>query len=150
MEKIIERHLHAQSPKPERGAGVFIRADLRFSHDYFTGMCAHLLHQAYGEPASLVDPQSIITFEDHLVLASESVPHIEQNLLPGIRHLVDGHERFSRRYPVRSVSGTLQRTCPVCQLWVISLAPTPKARQPNAPECGVCESVPMTTWPGKA
>ena len=109
VEKIIERHLHVQSPAPEVGAGVFIRADLRFSHDYFTGMCAHLLHQAYGEPASLVDPQSIITFEDHLVLASESVPHIEQNLLPGIRHLVDGHERFSRRYPVRSHGADKQR-----------------------------------------
>ncbi len=32
----------------------------------------------------------------------------------------------------------------------IAVVPTPKATQPIAPECGVCESVPTTSCPGSA
>ncbi|HEX3638250.1 MAG TPA: 3-isopropylmalate dehydratase, partial [Paraburkholderia sp.] len=46
VEKIIERHLHPGIESAQRGDGVFIAADWRFSHDYFTGMCAHLMHRA--------------------------------------------------------------------------------------------------------
>jgi hypothetical protein len=32
----------------------------------------------------------------------------------------------------------------------IAVVPTPKATQPMAPACGVCESEPMITCPGSA
>lgn len=102
VEKIISRHVHPDTPQVQRGEGVFIAADFRFSHDYFTGMSAHLMHQAFGQPAQLIDPQKIIAFEDHLVLAPQSIPHIQQGLLDGVADLARGHEHFSRQYPVRS------------------------------------------------
>ena len=79
-----------------------MRADWRFSHDYFTGMCAHVMHQAFGRPAPLVDPDSIIAFHDHLVLAPQSVPHRDGGLLEGVANLIDGHDGFVRSYPVRA------------------------------------------------
>ena len=102
VEKIIERHLHPGIASAQRGDGVFIAADWRFSHDYFTGMCAHLMHRAFGKPAPLHAPDHIIAFQDHLVLAAQSIPHVRDGLLPGVANLTQGHSAFSRDYPVRS------------------------------------------------
>ncbi|MFM0643284.1 aconitase family protein [Paraburkholderia bryophila] len=102
VEKIIARHLHPGMTNPRRGDGVFIAADWRFSHDYFTGMCAHLMHRAFGKPAPLHEPDHIIAFQDHLVLAAQSIPHVRDGLLPGVANLMEGHTSFSRDYPVRS------------------------------------------------
>lgn len=102
VEKIIERHLHPGITRAERGDGVFVAADWRFSHDYFTGMCAHLMHRAFGKPANLHAPDHIIAFQDHLILAPQSVPHVTGGLLPGVANLMEGHTTFSRSYPVRS------------------------------------------------
>ena len=102
VEKIIERHLHPGVAGAQRGDGVFIAADWRFSHDYFTGMCAHLMHRAFGKPAPLQAPDHIIAFQDHLVLAAQSFPHVRDGLLPGVANLAQGHTAFSRDYPVRS------------------------------------------------
>jgi len=101
-EKILLRHLPPGAPAPGPGEGVFVRADWRFSHDYFTGMCAHLMHEAFGRPAPLHDPASIVAFHDHLALAGQSVPHVRGGLLPGVAGLVDGHRDFVRDYPVRA------------------------------------------------
>ncbi|VVE34815.1 3-isopropylmalate dehydratase [Pandoraea communis] len=100
VEKIMARRLHPATPGVEHGDGVFVRVDWRFSHDYFTGMCAHLMHRAFGEPAALHDPARIIAFQDHLVLAAQSHPHVSQGLLPGVAHLTAGHRDFVSRYPV--------------------------------------------------
>ncbi|MNT31711.1 hypothetical protein D3C72_1675580 [compost metagenome] len=45
----------------------------------------------------------------------------------------------------RRDSGTVSRTAPVTKAFAMSVVPTPKATQPSAPLCGVCESVPTTT-----
>ncbi|MFJ2994096.1 aconitase family protein [Pandoraea sp. NPDC087047] len=100
VEKIMARRLHPATPGTEHGDGVFVRVDWRFSHDYFTGMCAHLMHGAFGEPAALYDPARIIAFQDHLVLAAQSFPHVSQGLLPGVANLTSGHREFVSRYPV--------------------------------------------------
>ncbi|MCK9510931.1 MAG: aconitase family protein [Pigmentiphaga sp.] len=99
-EKILRRHLHPDMAHAEHGSGVFVRADWRFSHDYFTGMSAHLMHEAYGQPAPLHDPGRIVAFHDHLVLAPQSVPHVRGRLLPGVASLVRGHQDFTAAYPV--------------------------------------------------
>ncbi|VVD85903.1 aconitase family protein [Pandoraea anhela] len=100
VEKIMARRLHPATPGTAHGDGVFVRVDWRFSHDYFTGMCAHLMHRAFGEPAALHDPARIIAFQDHLVLAAQSFPHVSQGLLPGVANLTSGHREFVARYPV--------------------------------------------------
>lgn len=102
VEKIIARHLHPDYAGAQVGDGVFMAADWRFSHDYFTGMSAHLMHQAFGEPAPLHAPDHIVAFQDHLVLAPQSVPHVQGGLLPGIAHLTRAHDAFVQRYPVRA------------------------------------------------
>jgi 3-isopropylmalate/(R)-2-methylmalate dehydratase large subunit len=102
VERVIERHLHPGIASAQRGDGVFIAADWRFSHDYFTGMCAHLMHRAFGKPAPLHEPDHIIAFQDYLVLAAQSIPHVRDGLLPGVANLAQGHTAFSRDYPVRS------------------------------------------------
>ncbi|SDV48290.1 aconitase family protein [Chitinasiproducens palmae] len=102
VEKIIDRHLHPDIATARRGEGVFVAADWRFSHDYFTGMCAHLMHGAFGKPAPLHAPDGIIAFQDHLILAGESVPHVRGGLLPGVANLMAGHRSFSTEYPVRA------------------------------------------------
>lgn len=102
VEKILARHLHPEMQGASRGDGVFVAADWRFSHDYFTGMCAYLMHRAFGKPAQLHDPDRIIAFHDHLALARQSIPHVRDGLLPGIANLVAGHSEFARDYPVRA------------------------------------------------
>lgn len=102
VEKIIERHLHPDVEHVARGDGVFLAADWRFSHDYFPGMSAHLMHLTFGKPAPLFAPERIVAFQDHLVLAAQSIPHVRDGLLPGVANLQDGHAGFARDYPVRA------------------------------------------------
>ncbi len=102
VEKIIDANLHPGTSRATRGDGVFIATDWRFSHDYFTGMCMHLMHREFGKPAKLHHPESIIAFQDHLVLASQSFPHVRDQLLDGVANLTVGHTSFSKDYPVRS------------------------------------------------
>src|SRR5262245_42475795 len=52
FQKIVDRHTIASADTPARlavGDGGFVRADLRFIHEYYTGMCAHMLQQAFGD-----------------------------------------------------------------------------------------------------
>jgi 3-isopropylmalate/(R)-2-methylmalate dehydratase large subunit len=102
VEKIIARNLAGDAPLPEAGEGIFLRADWRFSHDYFTGMTAHLMHEAFGDNPTLERPEQIIAFQDHLILAPQSHPHITQNLLAGVNDLVSAHRRFVNKYPILS------------------------------------------------
>ncbi|MBE0703861.1 MAG: 3-isopropylmalate dehydratase, partial [Afipia sp.] len=102
VEKILERRLYPRSRESGVGDGVFLAADWRFSHDYFTGMVAHVMHGAFGEPASLHRPDRIVAFRDHLSLAGESLPHRRDGLLGGIAHLLEGHDRLVETYPVRA------------------------------------------------
>lgn len=101
VEKILQRNLHPDTPGLQKGDGVFVAAKWRFSHDYFTGMSAHFMHRAFGKPAKLFEPDHIVAFHDHLVLAPQSIPHVQGGLLPGVANLVQGHMSFTRDYPVR-------------------------------------------------
>lgn len=105
FEKIIARHLlqteytrHAQAP----GDGVFVRADWRFIHEYYTGMCAHMLNAAFGVPAPLRDRESIIAFEDHTSYIESSPMHVARGLVPNILRLRQAHRDFVARYDLRS------------------------------------------------
>jgi 3-isopropylmalate/(R)-2-methylmalate dehydratase large subunit len=104
-EKILQRHLVQTadveaSLKP--GDGGFVRADWRFIHEYYTGMCTHMLHATFGKPVTLHEPQSIIAFEDHLSYSHRSPVHIANGLLNDVRNLSDAHRAFVSDYGVRS------------------------------------------------
>jgi len=102
VQKILERHALDPGKPLGTGEGGFVRADWRFTYEYYTGLIEHLLHANFGRPAPLHDPGSILLFEDHLTLASRSPLHVGLGLLPGVKDLSDAHRRFAQDYGLRS------------------------------------------------
>lgn len=104
-EKILARHLIATEDVPatlEPGNGGFVRADWRFIHEYYTGMCTHMLHKEFGRPLVLHDPASILAFEDHLSYSNRSPVHLKNGLMANVRHLSDAHRAFAADYGIRN------------------------------------------------
>ena len=104
FEKIIARHalstdLTPATPKP--GEGAFVRADWRFIHEYYTGMCAHMLHATFGRPLTLHEPESIVVFEDHVSYVETSPAHILGGLIPNVRSMVQAQRDFAHDYGLR-------------------------------------------------
>jgi 3-isopropylmalate/(R)-2-methylmalate dehydratase large subunit len=101
FQKIVDRHTLATPDTPARlraGQGGFVRADLRFIHEYYTGMCAHMLEQRFGNGLALHEPHSIVAFEDHLPYVHESPVHVAQGLIGGVQHLSRAHRTFVERH----------------------------------------------------
>ncbi|UHL64427.1 3-isopropylmalate dehydratase [Paralcaligenes sp. KSB-10] len=105
FEKIVARHMleteHARFTTTP-GAGIFIRADWRFIHEYYTGMCAHMLHSTFGRPVILRDKESIVAFEDHTSYINTSVAHVSRGLVPNILRMCEAHRDFVADYNLRS------------------------------------------------
>jgi 3-isopropylmalate/(R)-2-methylmalate dehydratase large subunit len=85
FEKIVERH----ALKPG-----FVRADRRFIHEIYTGMCAQLLQQRVGPDYKLHEPQTIVCFEDHHAYVERSPVHVARGLVGNVRRLADAHREF--------------------------------------------------------
>jgi 3-isopropylmalate/(R)-2-methylmalate dehydratase large subunit len=106
FEKIVARHrlatngVEGDTPLAV-GEGGFVRADWRFIHEYYTGMAAHLLDEAYGDALALHEPQTILAFEDHLSYAHRSPVHRAQGLLADVRQLSNAHRAFAARFGIR-------------------------------------------------
>jgi len=92
FEKIVERH---------RVQPGFVRADLRFIHEYYTGMCAHLLDSHAGSDYRLHQPDSIVCFEDHLSYVEQSPVHVAQGLVSGVRRLSQAHRAFVAKHGLK-------------------------------------------------
>ena len=104
FEKIVLRHLlqtPATAADPEQGAGVFLRADWRFIHEYYTGMAAHMLHARFGRPLRLVDPERIVVFEDHTSYVDESPNHVRAGIVPNVRAMCQAQRDFADAYGLR-------------------------------------------------
>lgn len=78
-EKILAAHwvTHpagpAGVPAVRPGDEGFVRADLRFSHEYVTPMAAALWDEHVGAAAGVRDPASVLLFRDHLVLLDRAL-----------------------------------------------------------------------------
>jgi 3-isopropylmalate/(R)-2-methylmalate dehydratase large subunit len=104
FEKIIQRHLlrtPVTAAAPEQGTGVFIRADWRFIHEYYTGMAAHMLHARLGRPLRLVDAERIVVFEDHTSYVAESPNHVRAGIVPNVRAMCQAQRDFVDAYGLR-------------------------------------------------
>lgn len=104
FEKIVRRHLlktAATAPNPQQGDGVFLRADWRFIHEYYTGMAAHMLHARFGRPLRLVDPDRIVVFEDHTSYVEESPNHVRAGIVPNVRAMCQAQRDFADAYGLR-------------------------------------------------
>jgi len=97
VEKILLRHLAERgktSVALTAGTGVFVRADWRFIHEVYTGMCAHMLHAAFGRPLRLHEPGTILAFEDHLSYAHCSPALSGKDTMAGVRMVSQAHRSF--------------------------------------------------------
>jgi 3-isopropylmalate/(R)-2-methylmalate dehydratase large subunit len=77
-EKLIAAHAvldargeHVGLASVHPGDSLFVRADLRFSHEYVTPMADALLRRAFGEGARVAEPESALLFRDHLTFARD-------------------------------------------------------------------------------
>ena len=104
FEKVVSRRLLSTEDAPgwlEPGEGGFVRADLRFIHEYYTGMAAYGLDRHFGEALTLHDPATILCFEDHLSYVHRSPVHLKHGLVDGVRGLSVAHRTFARRHGLK-------------------------------------------------
>jgi 3-isopropylmalate/(R)-2-methylmalate dehydratase large subunit len=105
FEKIIARHALATpvtTADPQAGQGVFVSADWRFIHEYYTGMAAHMLHSTLGQPLTLHQPESIVVFEDHTSYVDQSPAHLKDGLVPNMRAMNQAQRDFAAAYGLRT------------------------------------------------
>ena len=104
FEKILRRHLLPTpfTPTlPHAGDGVFVQADWRFIHEYYTGMADTLLKGALGENLALQRPGQIVVFEDHTAYVTESPAHVRGGLIPQMRVMNQAQRDFAARHGLR-------------------------------------------------
>lgn len=112
FEKIIRRNMLAtpMTPvDPRTGDGFFVRAHWRFIHEYYTGMCAHMLHATFGKPLQLKDAHRIVVFEDHTSYVTESPAHVRRGLVQNVVQMCAAQRDFVRDYGL-TVHRTLTET----------------------------------------
>ena len=104
FEKILSRHL-LQTPftptVPQAGDGVFVQADWRFIHEYYTGMADTLLRGALGEDFTLQRPEQIVVFEDHTSYVEESPAHVRGGLIANMHAMSRAQRDFAVRHGLR-------------------------------------------------
>ena len=107
VEKLISAHVVRPKellgvPSVSPGQSYFIRADLRFSHDYVTAMADALFRRGFGEDAAVADPASLVLFRDHLTLLGQALTprHRELKLFDHALELKHAQERFAAKHGV--------------------------------------------------
>lgn len=90
------------------GATLFVRADLRFSHEYVTPMADALFRRAFGEEARVVEPERVLLFRDHLTFVEHVFAGDPKRLplLDQARTLPEVQARFAERHGIRLIGET--------------------------------------------
>ena len=110
VEKIIAKNavVDAQSGKlgvtaVEPGDALFIRTDVRFSHEYVTPMAEALFVSALGKDAKIAEKQSVFTFRDHLTFLGNAMSqkHREMGLLEKANGLATTQEAFAKKHALK-------------------------------------------------
>ena len=105
VEKILTRHRLAvagTAPDPGPGDGLFVQADWRFIHEYYTGMADTLLTQALGGGYRLQRPNQVVVFEDHSSYLHESPAHVRGGLIPLMQAMCQAQRDFAARHGLRT------------------------------------------------
>jgi 3-isopropylmalate/(R)-2-methylmalate dehydratase large subunit len=100
--RVVRAHGVIGVPSVTPGQSYFVRADLRFSHDYVTAMADALFRAGFGEDAGVADPASLVLFRDHLTLLDQALTprHRELKLYDHALELKHAQERFAARHGV--------------------------------------------------
>lgn len=90
-------------PAVQPGDALFVRTDVRFSHEYVTPMAEALFRAAFGENARVNEPESVYTFRDHLTFLDEVMPESQRKmgLAEQARKLAVVQENFSRTQHIK-------------------------------------------------
>ncbi|MGE0791357.1 MAG: aconitase family protein [Sandaracinaceae bacterium] len=110
VEKIIAAHavVDAKSgklgvPAVEPGDALFVRTDVRFSHEYVTPMADALFRDGFGEDATVKNPVSVFTFRDHLTFLGNVMDQKkrEMGLLDHADGLAVTQAKFAKRHGLK-------------------------------------------------
>lgn len=110
VEKVIAQHsvvdlTHNQLgvPAVAPGDALFVRAGVRFSHEYVTPMAASLFRTALGKDARVSEPETVYAFRDHLTFLGEVMPESQQRmgLLDRANGLADTQAEFTQEQGIR-------------------------------------------------
>ncbi len=90
-------------PAVAPGDALFVRSDVRFSHEYVTPMADSLFRSALGPDASVTDPKSVFTFRDHLTFLGDvmSEDKRKMGLLDEANGLATTQASFSKKHGLR-------------------------------------------------
>jgi len=85
------------------GDALFVRTDVRFSHEYVTPMAEALFKNGLGQDAKVTDPQSVYAFRDHLTFLDRIMPeaHIKMGLREQAASLATVQEAFTKKQGVK-------------------------------------------------
>jgi 3-isopropylmalate/(R)-2-methylmalate dehydratase large subunit len=85
------------------GDALFVRTDVRFSHEYVTPMAESLFRAGFGEGAKVSEPESVFTFRDHLTFLDVVMPeaHKKMGLDAQAASLATVQESFSKKHGIR-------------------------------------------------
>ncbi len=110
VEKIIAQHAVVDAKSGEVGVtavkpgdALFVRTDVRFSHEYVTPMADSLFRKALGNDAKVTDPSSVYTFRDHLTFLGDVMSEEKRKL--GLMEHADGlattQASFSKKHGLK-------------------------------------------------
>jgi 3-isopropylmalate/(R)-2-methylmalate dehydratase large subunit len=105
FEKIVSRHRLSATQTPEHpqvGDGIFVQADWRFIHEYYTGMAADMLRSKLGAGYALHDTNSILVFEDHSSYIEQSPAHLKNGLVPNMHAMRQAQRDFVALHGLKS------------------------------------------------
>ncbi|MEO0480216.1 MAG: aconitase family protein [Planctomycetota bacterium] len=85
------------------GDALFVRTDVRFSHEYVTPMAESLFKMGLGADAQVNDPASVFAFRDHLTFLDRVMPeaHVKMGLREQAASLATVQASFADRQDVR-------------------------------------------------
>ncbi|UJR79598.1 aconitase family protein [Sandaracinus amylolyticus] len=110
VEKIIAAHAVVDAktgtlgvPAVKPGDALFVRTDVRFSHEYVTPMADALFVAALGKDAKVAERESVFTFRDHLTFLGDVMDEKKKSmgLLDRASGLADTQERFAKKHALK-------------------------------------------------
>ena len=109
-EKIIAAHAIVDAktgaigvPAVKPGDALFVRTDVRFSHEYVTAMADSLFREGAGADAVVAEPESVFAFRDHLTFLDQIMPeaHVKLGLREQAASLATVQETFTKRHGIK-------------------------------------------------
>lgn len=110
VEKIIAAHAVVDAKEGKLGIdavqpgdALFVRTDVRFSHEYVTPMADSLFRQGFGPDATVTKPESVFTFRDHLTFLGDVMDEKKRSM--GLLDHADGlavtQEKFAKKHGLK-------------------------------------------------